>query len=81
MKRGFTLIEMLVVVGIVAVLMTTLIHQYRQARHKASVVAQFTEIRQELDKALIRGALTPKTYEEARQNIDRMFKIAINRKP
>jgi len=79
-KRAFTFLELLLVVTLITVLIAIIQPVYRRAAQKASIVAQFVEIRSQLDKALIRGALTPKTYELERQRLDRMFHIAMQRK-
>jgi len=65
-NRGFTIVELLVVVLIVGIIMGLLLNVYRRAKYEAWLVSEQVKLRAALDNSLIRGAFKNQAeYEKA----------------
>lgn len=79
-RRAFTILDMLMVLLILGVIIGVIVSNAIKARRAAQDVSNYSLLRQPIDKALLRGALTPKQYNEAREHLEMQMRVIRNRK-
>lgn len=79
-RRAFTILDLLMVVLILSVIIGIVVSNALKARKEAQLVSYEIQLRQPIDRALLRGVLTQKQYNEAIEHLEMQMRVIRQRK-